>query len=131
MVNKIFSLAEVKEQRGEYRGQSPKASYNKLSDKDLKNIQDNRAFYVSGKFTDQIKKCSSWARKRNYSLYLKSTEWKKKRDTVMKRDGGECVFCGDEAQHVHHLTYERVYNESLYDLIAVCNECHKAIHYDK
>ena len=132
MVDKIFSLTEPKRQKGEYRGQSPKAAYGKLSSEDLERIQQHNVIaFISDKFKDQIKRCSSWARKRNYGLYLKSAEWKKKRDAVMKRDKGECVFCGDAAQHVHHLTYDRIYNESLYDLVAVCNECHKAVHYDK
>ena len=131
MVDKIFSLAEPEKQKREYRGQSPKAAYGKLSDNDLEKIREGSTLFISDEFKDQIKRCSSWARKRNYGLYLKSAAWKKKRDAVVKRDGGECVFCGDVAQHVHHLTYDRIYNESLYDLVAVCNECHKAVHYDK
>ncbi len=129
MVDKIFSLAESKEQKGEYKGQNPRAAH-----KELLNAQSKSGFIYSSdgsSFRGKIGKCLTWARKRNYSLYLKSTEWKKKRDTVMKRDGNECVFCGDEAKHVHHLTYERIYSESLYDLVAVCNECHKAVHYDE
>ncbi len=127
MVDKIFSLAEPKEQKGEYKGKSPQVTLKKLLESKDKHIHS-----LSHRvFRDEIRKCLTWARKRNYGLYLKSAEWKKKRDAVVKRDKGECVFCGDTAQHVHHLTYERVYNESLYDLVAVCNECHKAVHYDK
>lgn len=30
--------------------------------------------------------------------------------------------------HVHHLTYERIGNELVSDLLVVCGECHEQIH---
>ena len=66
--------------------------------------------------------------KETYAEYLKSPEWKVKRNAVLVRDGHRCRLCGNTATEVHHLTYDRKYNESLYDLVAVCRECHQAVH---
>ena len=63
-----------------------------------------------------------------YAEYLKSSEWKAKRDAVLRRDDHRCRFCGASATEVHHLTYDRKYNEPLYDLVSICSECHKAVH---
>lgn len=67
--------------------------------------------------------------KQQYQSYLRSPEWQIKRDSVLSRDDHKCRICGSTKDlHVHHLTYDRVYDESLYDLVTVCKECHKLIH---
>lgn len=64
-----------------------------------------------------------------YNKYLSSPEWKAKRAEVLRRARGVCEGClNQEAVQVHHLTYKRVGNEMLFDLVAVCNDCHNAIH---
>ena len=64
-----------------------------------------------------------------YNRYLLSPEWSKKRIAVMKRANFICEGCLQKtAVQVHHLTYDRVGNEMLFDLVAVCSDCHKAIH---
>jgi len=64
-----------------------------------------------------------------YYEYLKSDKWKRKRDKVMLRDKNVCQAClTREATDVHHLTYERIYNEPLFDLVAICRPCHEKIH---
>ena len=64
-----------------------------------------------------------------YSNYLKSEEWQNLRRKVLARANGRCEGCGDKpATDVHHLTYERFGKEMLFDLVAVCKECHKKIH---
>jgi hypothetical protein len=64
-----------------------------------------------------------------YYLYLTSTDWKNKRDQVLKRDKNICQKCLIKtADDVHHLTYENLGNENLIDLISICNSCHKEIH---
>ena len=66
---------------------------------------------------------------RAYNNYLKSDQWKAKRAKVLRRSNGICEGCGEERPtHVHHETYERVGNEMLFDLRAVCESCHKIIH---
>lgn len=76
----------------------------------------------------ETKRVVSRLRKRNYGLYLQSKEWREKREHVLRRDNRECQLCGELARHVHHLTYERIYNEALYDLVSLCAGCHDMIH---
>lgn len=66
---------------------------------------------------------------RRYNEYLLSDTWKEKRRRVLKRDNYQCQAClNRKAEHVHHLTYDRVFNEPLFDLTSVCTPCHKALH---
>lgn len=74
---------------------------------------------------------AKWLRSRNYNLYLQSYVWQNKRVKVLERDNYACVLCGNAAEHVHHLTYDRIYDEPLYDLVSLCKRCHKAIHWSK
>lgn len=67
-----------------------------------------------------------------YHHYLQSPVWKRKHDSVLSRAGGMCEACGYEhATQVHHLTYTNVGKEPLFDLVAVCEECHDVLHPDK
>lgn len=67
-----------------------------------------------------------WA---NYNAYLLSPRWARIRSKVMERAHGVCEGCRENpAVQVHHLTYNRVGNEMLFDLVAVCHRCHEAIH---
>ena len=64
-----------------------------------------------------------------YQDYLQSDQWREKRAKVMDRSRGVCESCGSaRAEHVHHLTYLRVGVEPLFDLVAVCADCHSALH---
>lgn len=66
-----------------------------------------------------------------YSQYLNSAVWQQKRKLVLKRANGICEACGIErAIQVHHLTYDNVGAEPLWDLVAVCDNCHKEFHKD-
>ena len=67
-----------------------------------------------------------WAK---YNTYLKSFKWRDKRLRVLKRDNHECkACCRRDAVAVHHLTYDRVFDEPLYDLVSICETCHEALH---
>lgn len=66
---------------------------------------------------------------RYYETYIRSTAWQIKRNLVMKRAGGICEGCGvNRASQVHHLTYEHLGDEFLWELRAVCRQCHERIH---
>lgn len=67
-------------------------------------------------------------RKEEYQRYLRSPRWRARWNAVMKRDNGKCRFCGKKATQVHHLTYARIFNEAMYDLVAICDGCHKLVH---
>lgn len=64
-----------------------------------------------------------------YVEYLKSVEWKNKREKVLVRDNNLCQECKNKsAEEVHHKTYDNLYDEPLEDLISLCRECHTEIH---
>lgn len=63
-----------------------------------------------------------------YQTYLASPEWAEKRTQALVRTGGKCSICPRKATEVHHLSYRNIGNEAPDDLMAVCRECHCAIH---
>lgn len=64
-----------------------------------------------------------------YNRYLASPAWKAKRLRTLERDRYMCQGCGvARATQVHHLTYDRVGDEMLFDLASVCEACHQKIH---
>lgn len=69
-------------------------------------------------------------RLREYDAYLASDAWRAKRAAVLRRCGGICEGCGQApAVEVHHLTYQRVGRELLFDLVRVCRACRDAVHF--
>lgn len=79
-----------------------------------------------------------------YYNYLHSPEWQQKRQAVIERSRsnapvgsgsnpfGRCEKCGYSpfrpgVLQTHHLTYERLYNEDLGDLLLVCPRCHQKL----
>jgi 5-methylcytosine-specific restriction endonuclease McrA len=68
-------------------------------------------------------------RREMYKNYLSSNAWKTKRCDVLKRAGGVCEECRfNEGTDVHHLTYQRLFRESLDDLVLLCRACHTKHH---
>lgn len=64
-----------------------------------------------------------------YKSYLKSDKWKEIRSTLFKMRGKKCENCSrTKALHIHHLTYDRIFNERLDDLQILCKDCHKRKH---
>lgn len=88
-----------------------------------------------------------------YRQYMKSRQWHQLKMRKFLRDGGlsigatlavlrgdgvprgckvQCGKCGEfhpiETIEVHHRTYDRVYRESLDDLVILCASCHSTGH---
>jgi hypothetical protein len=64
-----------------------------------------------------------------YNEYLQTPEWRAKSAAVIDREKGLCEGCRKaRAVHVHHLTYSHVGRELLFQLVAVCLECHEHAH---
>jgi len=71
----------------------------------------------------------SYLGSRRGTPYIWTTQWERKRQAVFKRCRGICERCNRfAAQHAHHLTYERLFHESLTDLLGVCLPCHSFVH---
>jgi len=64
-----------------------------------------------------------------YKKYLNSEDWSKRRALVMARCNQVCEGCGvSPASQTHHLTYDHVGYEFLFELVGVCKECHARVH---
>lgn len=71
--------------------------------------------------------------KQRYSDYLKSKEWASLKNDLIQNRGLNCEDCGCSKKsasllHVHHVTYERLFNEEPDDLVILCAECHAVRH---
>lgn len=64
------------------------------------------------------------------SDYIKTKEWRKKRLETFLKKWKKCMKCWSEKQiHVHHATYERLWNETTAtDLFPLCKRCHNYFH---
>ena len=61
--------------------------------------------------------------------YLQSPEWKALKQAKLWRAGNKCQLCKSTTNlHLHHLTYDRLGNELLTDLVLLCSVCHQAQH---
>ncbi len=61
-----------------------------------------------------------------YAEYLNSDDWKAKRLKRLAISKFRCCACGSSnAMHVHHLTYQRIFNENMDDLLPLCSDHHK------
>jgi 5-methylcytosine-specific restriction endonuclease McrA len=64
-----------------------------------------------------------------YDAYMQSPEWAAKRRLVLQRARYKCEGCARrKASQAHHLTYEHLGNEFLWELKAVCRRCHARFH---
>lgn len=62
----------------------------------------------------------------NYHEYIASREWALKKNAVRERSGGICERCRKNPHtQTHHLTYERLGDERLEDLLGTCRPCHE------
>jgi len=62
-----------------------------------------------------------------YAEYLGSEAWEQKRKQRLAISNWKCAACGSGHQlQVHHLTYERIFNEEMADLLPLCEYHHAA-----
>lgn len=68
-------------------------------------------------------------RRVEYHAYLKTPKWKAIAQRVNKRANGICEGCGLlPLSEVHHLTYDHVGDEFLFELVGLCSACHARYH---
>ena len=64
-----------------------------------------------------------------YDEYLRSPEWKAKRQIVIKRENNICQGCmNHQIEEVHHSTYSNIGDELLFQLVGLCSNCHRKTH---
>jgi hypothetical protein len=84
-------------------------------------------FYDADRARDREEAREVWFSE--HDEYLQSREWREKRSLVMERCGGVCEGCRRaKATQVHHLSYEHWKDELLWELVAVCDNCHERAH---
>jgi 5-methylcytosine-specific restriction endonuclease McrA len=83
-----------------------------------------------GFLADQVATRQRADRRRRYLAYLRTPDWKTRRDGAIAASGGKCFDCGvvPDRFEVHHVTYKRVGNEKAMDLRALCRLCHRRRH---
>lgn len=65
----------------------------------------------------------------NYTEYINSKEWKDKAKKF-KELNSTCYVCGlNKGLSVHHITYVRLGNEHPWDMVSLCREHHKRVHF--
>lgn len=113
-------------------GQSPSNAYKLNLVKDINKIPkydtDLKQNFIDSCFTRRDLKNELGAKEYYNNVYLKSDEWKTKRENILIRDDYKCVCCEEKATQVHHINYNNVYNENNNLLLSVCKDCHNLIH---
>jgi len=98
-------------------------------------LENKTRLFLYGKKRKKFKKpkkVSVW--KKQYLEYLGSEEWKNKKKEFLSflKSGGcpiQCDICGEKKRlQVHHLSYENIFNEDIYDLQLLCVNCHRKAH---
>lgn len=103
----------------------------KYYDNDLRDKQKNKSLLkseIKSVFFEYSKKYFERSYNYYHNIYLKSIEWKHKRDLVMNFYNSICNDCGSKANDVHHLTYNNIFKERFEDLIPLCRNCHNKKH---
>ena len=64
-------------------------------------------------------------RQREYQRYLESPRWRTLARAVRMRAKGKCEIClRADGEECAHLTYDRIFNELITDLLWLCKKCH-------
>ena len=64
-----------------------------------------------------------------YKDYLKTEDWRKKKELKKLRAKNRCAFCGDEENlDTHHLQYKNLFDVRSGDLRFLCRRCHYLTH---
>lgn len=68
----------------------------------------------------------------DYETYIRSPAWHKIREEFLSciLFEGFCAACGGvpSVYQIHHMTYTRLGQENLEDLVALCDRCHNLLH---
>ena len=110
---------------------SNKAELQRIIDESSRQFWDE-ARHIMGKLSEYRPQTfiNTEDNKERHRYYLRSKQWCDIAARIRSRDGFHCRQCNkfDRHLHVHHKTYERWGEESMDDLIAVCEKCHAWIH---
>ena len=136
VANGAVQLREVCQDCGERIGSAIKKSAAladcKEDDGDLaERYAEKRKAELNAIYQRHIKqqKASASGYRDKYQAYLSSEVWAHKRSLVLRRANTLCEGCLERpATQVHHLSYQHVVYELLYELVAICDDCHDRAH---
>jgi 5-methylcytosine-specific restriction endonuclease McrA len=93
----------------------------------------NRAWLRQAQERDRIyqeqreRENAAW--RARYNEHLASEKWWRMRELIFERDGYTCRGClSRSATQVHHTTYKHIGEEFAFELISICDVCHKRYH---
>lgn len=95
-----------------------------------KQIEYKKIYKIKCVFEDYAFKHFNRSYNYYHNVYLKSAEWKHKRDLLMEFYKNKCQKCDSKASDIHHLTYDNIFKEKFKDLIPLCRDCHNKEHID-
>ncbi|PYZ94924.1 hypothetical protein CR194_05215 [Salipaludibacillus keqinensis] len=73
--------------------------------------------------------CSTGEVVDDYDDYLKTRHWRRFKEKYAKKYVKQCTWCDEKENiHLHHMTYERLGNETFKDVIHLCRACHSKVH---
>lgn len=62
-------------------------------------------------------------------VYMTTEQWKQLKLERLRIAQNKCESCGSSHNlHLHHITYERLTQELISDLVILCEECHQRQH---
>jgi phage terminase large subunit GpA-like protein len=71
-------------------------------------------------------------RQKEYSKYLRSQDWKDRRTVLADQWNNKCACCGgNNILQLHHLNYDSLGTETIYDVVLLCKGCHCDIHHNR
>jgi len=101
-------------------------------DDELRNVYNQSKRELEVAIKEKIREKEKVFFDAEYGEYLQSPGWQAKRIPVLKRCCHVCEGCGmSNATEVHHLTYQNVGNEFLFELVGLCKDCHLRYHEKK
>ena len=118
--HKRFKLKQIRALNGILKKYKKKINYNvKLINPTL--------FKKQSKIKQNIEKRIIVKTSADYSEYLKSQHWIKRRADYWKNHPRICYCCRNYAENLHHRIYE-LYKEKDRHFVPLCFKCHKEIH---
>jgi hypothetical protein len=74
-------------------------------------------------------RCSTGEVVTSYEDYLETKHWQQFKEKYAHKHKKQCTMCDNKENiHLHHITYERVGNETFEDVVYLCSGCHLKVH---
>lgn len=62
--------------------------------------------------------------------YMQTKQWSELKEHRLRIAQNKCEHCGSTNKlHLHHVTYERLTQEHIEDVVILCEECHNKVHF--